>query len=262
MSVARGELFDLTGKTAVVTGATKGIGKAIAEAMAAHGARVVVSSRKQDACDRVAASIRDSGGTAVPVACNISHKDQLETLVAASREAFDKIDILVCNAAVNPYFGPLFDCPDSAFDKIMNANVHANIRLAGMVVPEMAERRDGVVIVISSVGGLRGNPTLGAYGISKAADMQLARNIAVEWGPRNVRANCIAPSLVKTDFARALWENPETYRKSVASYPLGRLGEPHEIAGTAVWLAGKGGAFVTGQTIVVDGGVMIGNPSI
>lgn len=261
MAVAS-DLFDLTGKVAVITGATKGIGRATAQAMAAHGASVVISSRRLDACEDVAEEIRATGASAHAVACNISYKDQLETLVAESRRAFGKIDILVCNAAINPYYGPLSEIPDEAFDKIMGSNVRSNHWLCSMVAPEMAERRDGSLILISSIGGLRGNPVLGAYGISKAAEMQLARTLAVEWGGHNVRANCIAPSLVRTDFARALWENPEIYKKSVASYPLKRLGEPHEMAGTAVYLASKAGAFMTGQTLVVDGGVMIANPSV
>ncbi len=251
------ELFDLTGKVAVVTGATKGIGKAIAETMAKHGAKVVISSRKADACAVVADQINQDGGTAVAVPCNISHKEQLENLVAESRSAFGQIDILVCNAAVNPFFGASTDIPDDAFDKTLGCNVRSNHWLCQMVIPDMAERGDGVVIIISSIGGLKGSSVLGAYGISKAADMQIARNLAVEFGPRNVRVNCIAPGLVRTDMARALWENPEIYEQAVSTYPLRRIGEPHEIAGTAVYLASPAGRFVTGQTLVVDGGVTI-----
>jgi len=258
----RDSLFDLTGKVAVITGSTKGIGKAIAVQMARHGAKIVVSSRKQDACEETAAEIRAAGGEAVAVACNISYKEQLENLVAAARKAFGRIDILVCNAAVNPYWGPSHECPDSAFDKIVGANIRSNHWLSAMVLPEMAERKEGVILYIVSVGGLRGNPTLGIYGLSKAADMQMARNLAVEWGEHNIRVNCIAPSLVRTDMARALWENPEILKKATASYPLKRLGEPDELAGAAVFLASRAGGFVTGQTIIVDGGVMIANASI
>jgi NAD(P)-dependent dehydrogenase (short-subunit alcohol dehydrogenase family) len=250
-------LFDLSGKTAIVTGSSKGIGRAIAERMAEQGARVVVSSRKLDACEEVVRGIRERGGTACAIACNISHKEELEHLVSESRRAFAEIHVLVCNAAVNPHYGPSADIPDSAFDKVMNCNIRSNHWLCQMVIPEMAERRDGSVVIVSSIGGLKGSATLGAYAISKAADMQMARNLAVEWGPKNVRVNCIAPGLVRTDFARALWENPAIYERAVGAYPLRRIGEPDEIAGAAVLLASPAGAFITGQTFVVDGGATI-----
>ena len=255
-------LFDLNGKVAVVTGATKGIGKAIAERMAEHGAKVVVSSRKEPACIEVAGEINEAYGkgqeVAAPIACNISHKDQLQNLVDKTREKFGKIDILVCNAAVNPYFGPSIDCPDEAFDKIFASNVKSNFWLANMVLPEMAERGEGSVIIISSIGGLRGSPILGAYGISKAADFQLARNIAVEWGPKGITANCIAPGLIKTYFSQALWQDEDILKRSTEGAPLRRIGLPDEIAGAAVFLASPAGAFTTGQGIVIDGGVTIG----
>ncbi len=255
-------LFDLNGKVAIVTGATKGIGKAIAERMAEHGAKVVVSSRKEPACIEVAAEINETYGkgqdVAAPIACNISHKDQLQNLVDKTRETFGKIDVLVCNAAVNPYFGPSIDCPDEAFDKIFASNVKSNFWLANMVLPEMAERGEGSVIIISSIGGLRGSPILGAYGISKAADFQLARNIAVEWGPKGITANCIAPGLIKTYFSQALWQDEDILKRSTEGAPLRRIGLPDEIAGAAVFLASPAGAFTTGQGIVIDGGVTIG----
>jgi len=247
-------LFSLENKTALITGSTKGIGKAIAQRMAEQGARVVISSRNQDACDEIAAEIRQQDGEAIAVACNINYQEQLRNLVEETRKAFGHIDILVCNAALNPYFGPSQDIPDAAFDKVMQANIGSVHRLCQLVIPGMAERGGGAVIIISSIGGLKGTDTLGAYGISKAADMQIARNLAVEWGPKNVRVNCIAPGLVRTDFARALWENPEIYAATVAKYPLRRIGEPDEIAGAAVLLASAAGSFTTGQTIVIDGG--------
>jgi NAD(P)-dependent dehydrogenase (short-subunit alcohol dehydrogenase family) len=250
-------LFDLQGRTALITGSTRGIGRAIAERMAQAGARVVVSSRKQDSCDEIAKGIRDAGGEAVGIACNISNKPELETLVSRTREAFGRIDILVCNAAVNPHFGPSQEIPDSAFQKVLDCNIRSNHWLCQMVIPEMAERRDGAVMIVSSIGGLKGSSVLGTYGLSKAADMALAKNLAVEWGPRNVRVNCIAPGLVRTDFAKALWEDPETYKRTVERYPLRRIGEPDEIAGTAIFLASAAGSFVTGQTIVVDGGATV-----
>jgi hypothetical protein len=253
------ELFDLTGKVALVTGSTRGIGEAIVHRLAEHGARVVVSSRKADACERVANAINKAhgGDRALPVPCNINYKEQLQALVAAARVKWRQIDVLVCNAAINPYFGPQMEMSDDAFDKIMGANVRSNHWLCQLVIPEMAERRDGSVIIVSSIGGLRGSPVIGAYCISKAADFQLARNLAVEYGPSNVRVNCIAPGLIKTDFARALWENPEILKRSTSGAPLRRIGEADEIAGAAVFLASKAGAFMTGQAIVIDGGATI-----
>jgi len=250
-------LFDLTGKTAVITGSSRGIGRAIAEQMALAGANVVISSRKQGPCDEVAAAIIKAGGKALSIPCNVGDKAQLQALIARTRERFGQVDILVCNAAVNPYYGPLLEVSDEAYDKTMNSNVRSNLWLMQLVLPEMAERKDGVVIIISSIAGLRGSPMLGVYAISKAADLQLCRNLAVEWGRHNIRINCIAPGLVKTDFARALWEDPKVLEQAVSHAPLKRIGEPNEIAGAAVFLASKAGSFVTGQAIVVDGGVTI-----
>jgi len=252
-------LFDLTGKVALVTGSTRGIGEAIVRRLAEHGAQVVVSSRKADACERVARAINEANGTdvALPIPCNINYKEQLQALVMATRTKWGRIDVLVCNAAINPYFGPQLQMPDDAFDKIMAANVRSNHWLCQLVIPEMAERRDGSIIIVSSVGGLKGSSVIGAYCISKAADFQLARNLAVEYGPMNVRVNCIAPGLIRTDFARALWENPDILKASTSDTPLRRIGDPDEIAGAAVFLASKAGSFMSGQTIVIDGGATI-----
>ncbi len=251
-------LFDLTGKTAVITGSTKGIGKAIAERMAEHGANVVVSSRKQVTCDEVTAEINEKWATgnnrAVSIPCHIHHKEQLEALVEKTKAEFGKIDILVCNAAVNPFHGSITEIPDSAFDRIMECNIRSNVWLCNMVLPDMRAQKDGVIMVISSIGGARGSRELGAYAISKAADMQIVRNYAVEFGKDNIRANCIAPGLIVTDFARVLYENPELRAKREAAFPLGRLGQPDEIAGAAVMLASPAGSYITGQTIFVDGG--------
>ena len=251
------KLFDLTGKVAVVTGGSRGIGRAICLAMAEHGASVVVSSRKLDACEEVVKEIEAAGGKAKAIACNIGHREPVEALVAGARAAFGKIDILVCNAAINPHAGPLSEVTDSIFDKVMASNVRSNLWLANLTMPEMAERRDGAVIIISSIAGMRGSGGLGVYGVSKAADFQLARQLACEGGPKNIRVNAIAPGLVRTDFAKYLWENPELYEKAVTGYPLRRIGEPDDIAGIAVFLASKAGAFVTGQVLVADGGATI-----
>jgi len=256
--MATSSLFDLTGKVAVITGSSRGIGRAIAERMAEHGAQVVVTSRKLDACEEVVAAIQSKGGHAFAHACNISRKEELQGLVNAAIQKWGGIDILVCNAAVNPYYGPSIDMPDDSYDKVMNSNVRSNFWLCNMVLPQMAERGGGSIVVISSIAGLVGTSTLGVYGISKAADMALVRNLCVEWGPKNIRANCIAPGLVRTEFARALWEDPKIYAYTVKAYPLRRIGEPDEIAGAAIFLAAPSGSFMTGQTIVVDGGGVIG----
>ena len=256
-------IFDLSGKVAVITGSTKGIGKAIAEQMSRAGARVVVSSRKPEPCDAVAAEINAAGGEAIAIPCHIGHKEQCQNLIDQTLATWGRIDILVCNAAANPFFGSLSDIPDNLFDKTMETNIKSNVWLATMAAPQMRERKDGVIIITSSIGGLKGDANLGVYAISKAADMQLARNLAVEWGEDNIRVNCIAPGLVRTDMARALWENPDIYKRVTATAPLQRIGEPNEIAGAAVFLASSAGSFMTGQTMVIDGGVTIaGTPPV
>ena len=248
-------MFSLKGQVALITGSTKGIGKSIAEEMANVGAKVVISSRKADACEAVAAGIRKAGGQAIVIPCNISRKEEVEALVQGAVKEWGRIDTLVCNAAVNPYFGPLAGISDDAFDKIMSSNIKSNLWLCNFALPSMAEKGGGSVVIVSSVGGLRGSAQLGAYGISKAADMQLTRSLAVEWSPRNVRVNCVAPGLVKTDFARALWEDEERLKRRTAGTPLRRIGEPDEIAGAVAYLASDASTFMTGQTIVIDGGV-------
>ena len=250
-------LFDLSGQVAVITGSSRGIGRAIAEALASAGAKVVISSRKLDKCKEVAAAINEAGGEAIAVPCNISHKDQLRALVDKALASWGRIDILVCNAAVNPYYGPLLDIPDDAYDKIMSTNVRSNLWLCNMVIPGMAKRGGGSVIIVSSIAAFIGSRKLGAYGLSKAADVALARNLAAEWGEANVRVNCINPAIIRTDFARALWENEEVYDKAVQGYALKRIGEAHEIAGAALFLAARASSFMTGQTLVIDGGALL-----
>jgi len=251
------DLFSLKDKTAIVTGSSKGIGRAIAMAYARAGARVVVTSRKLDACEAVVAQIRAEGGQATAIACNISSKEQIHAMVDQSEAAFGPADVLVCNAAVNPFYGPMSEIPDEAFQKVMAVNIQSNLWLVNRVAPRMAERGGGSIVIISSIAGITGSRVLGVYAISKAADMQMARNLALEWGKKGIRANCIAPGLVKTDFAKALWSNPETLAATLKASPLSMIGEPEDIAGTALLLGSPAGRFITGTTIVVDGGATV-----
>ncbi len=238
-------LFDLTGQTALITGSSKGIGKAIAHRMAEHGANVIISSRKADVCEAAAAEINAAVGreAAVSIPANIADKASLQALVDKTIERFGQIDHLVCNAASNPYFGPQDGISDDQFSKILQNNIISNHWLITMVAPAMRARKDGSITIISSVGGLKASTVIGAYCISKAADMQLARNLAAEFGPDNVRVNCIAPGLIKTDFAKALWDNPEILKVSTSNAPLRRIGIPDEIAGMAVLAGGQGRRF-------------------
>lgn len=251
------KLFDLSGKVALITGSSRGIGKSIAQQMAAHGARVVISSRKTQACEQVADEINaeHGDGTAIAVAASISSKEDLQRLVKTTNEQLGEVDILVCNAASNPYYGPMEGISDEQFEKILSNNVISNHWLVQQVAPGMRKRKEGAIIIVSSIGGMTGSTTIGAYNISKAADFQLARNLAAEFGADNVRINCIAPGLIKTDFARALWEDPQMLELVTATAPLKRIGLPEEVAGAAVFLAAPAGNFITGQSIVVDGGV-------
>ena len=251
-------LFDLAGKVAIITGSSRGIGRAAAEQLAAHGAKGVISSRNQESCEEVAEAINaeHGEGSAIAVAANISDKAALRNLVDQARARFGRIDILVCNAASNPYYGPMAGISDDQFRKILDNNILSNHWLVQMVVPEMRERKDGAIVIISSIGGLKGSPVIGGYNISKAADFQLARNYAVEYGADNIRVNCIAPGVIRTDFARALWEDPEKEKALSRTAPLRRIGEPDDIAGAVVFLASPAGAFMTGQAMVIDGGML------
>lgn len=251
------DMFDLNGKVALITGSSRGIGKAIAEEMAARGAKVVISSRKAEACAAVASALTAKGLEAIAVPCHIGHKAQLQQLVETTREIYGGIDILVCNAATNPVYGTTAEMTDDAWDKIMETNVRSTFWLCNMVLPGMAENGGGSVIVLSSIAGLRGNTVIGTYGVSKAAEAALARNLAVEWGPRNIRVNAIAPGLVRTDFARALLDDPKRLEQAEQRTPVRRIGEPEDIAGIAVFLASRASAYVTGQTLVADGGETI-----
>src|SRR5688572_22030654 len=255
--LVKSTLFDLSGRVAVVTGSTRGIGKSIAEELARAGAKVAISSRKQDACDQARAELEGQGFEVLARPCNVSRKEELQALVDATTAKWGRVDIVVANAASNPYYGPLTGISDDAFDKIVANNLKSVLWLAGMTLPGMAERGGGSFIVVGSIGGLLANTVIGAYGVSKAADHHLVRNLAAEWGPKNVRVNAIAPGLVKTEFARALWEDDKRARERIEGTPLRRLGEPRDIGGIAVFLASPAAAFITGQCIVADGGVTI-----
>jgi NAD(P)-dependent dehydrogenase (short-subunit alcohol dehydrogenase family) len=251
------DMFNLDGKVALVTGSTRGIGRSIAAAFADVGAKVVISSRKADVCAAVTEEFVRAGREAISIPCNIGRLEMLDELVERTLSHWGRIDILVCNAAINPVFGPTASVSPETFDKVMATNVKSVWLLCNKVIPQMAKRRDGSVIVISSIGALRGEENFGLYCVSKAAEVQLVRNLAVEWGRDNVRVNAILPGMVKTDFARALWEDPIRREKEEGKTALRRLGEPEDIAGVALLLGSRAGAFVTGQSIVVDGGQTI-----
>jgi len=250
-------LFDLTGKVALVTGSTRGIGKSIAEELARAGAKVSISSRKAEACEQTLTEFRKQGFDAIAQPCNVSRKEELQALVDATQKKWGHIDIVCANAASNPYYGPLTGIPDDAFDKIFRNNVQSSLWLASMTLPGMAERKSGSFIIVGSIGGILANTVIGAYGMSKAADHHLVRNLAAEWGPKNVRVNAIAPGLVRTEFAKALWEDDKRRAEREQATPLRRLGEPRDIGGIAVFLASEAAAFITGQVVVADGGVTI-----
>ena len=250
-------LFDLKGKVALITGSTRGIGKSMAEELARAGARVVVSSRKADACEAVRAEFEKQGFEVLAQPCNVSRKEELQALYDKTVAKWGQVDIAIANAAVNPYYGPLHQIPDEAFDKVFHNNLKSVLWLANLTLPAMAERGGGSFITVGSIGGIRATTVLGAYGISKAADHHLIRCLAAEWGPKGVRVNAIAPGLIKTDFAKALWEDEQRRKAREAETPLRRLGVPRDIGGIAVFLASDAAAFITGQTIIADGGVTI-----
>src|SRR4249919_3833435 len=225
--------------------------------LALAGAKVVVSSRKAPVCEETAAEIRKAGGEAIVIPCNISQKAQCEKLITETKKQLGPVDVLVCNAASNPYYGPNEKLPDAVFMKVMHNNILSSMWLVNFCLPDMRAKKDGSIIIVSSIGGVRASSVIGAYCISKAADMQLARNLAAEYGPDNIRVNTIAPGLVRTDFARALWDNPEYLAKRLETAPLRRIGEPDDIGGIAVYLASPASAFMTVQSIVIDGGVTI-----
>ena len=252
-------LFNLNNKSILITGSSRGIGKSIARHCAIHGANVIISSRKLNICEQTADEINNEVGKelAHPISASISDENQLDELVKKTREKLGKIDVLICNAATNPFMGSMLDMPNDKFDKVMNNNIKSNQILCNLVLPEMIDRKDGSIIIISSIAAIKGSAILGAYNISKAADVMIVKNIAAEFGHKNIRANSIAPGLIKTDFAKALWENPDILKTVLRTTPMQRIGEPDEIAGVAVMLASEAGNYINGQTIVVDGGTTI-----
>jgi len=248
-------VFDLSGKVALVTGATRGIGKSIAEELARAGAKVGICSRKAEACAQTEAELAGHGFEVLARPCNVARKDELQAFVDAARAKWGAIDVVVANAATNPYYGPITGVSDEAFDKIFSNNLKSVLWLAAMTLPEM--KAGGSFILVGSIGGIIANTVIGAYGMSKAAGHHLVRNLAAEWGPKGIRVNAIAPGLIKTEFARALWEDEKRAAERIAITPLRRLGEPRDIGGIAVFLASPAAAFITGQCIVADGGVTI-----
>lgn len=254
-------MINLEGRVAVITGSSRGIGRAIAEAFAVAGASVVVSSRKLEACQSVVGSIEQRGGSATAVACNVSDKEQLRNLVDETVRRFGRLDVLVCNAAVNPYFGPMASMPDEAYDKIMGSNVKSTFWLCNMAAPHMVSQGRGSIILVSSIGGRHGSANIAVYDMSKAADSSLVRSLAVEWGAKGVRANCIAPGLIKTDFSRAFWQDEGLLKSVEQRLPVPRIGLPEDVSGLALFLASDASSYLTGQTITVDGGLSIREPT-
>lgn len=252
------ELFDLSEKVAVITGASRGIGEAIAYRLAEAGANVVLSSRDAEKCAEIAQKINALGkGRAASTKCHIGRREEIDSLIQFTNETFGGVDTVVANAAVNPHYGPITTLEDEQFDKVMTANVQSSIWLAQYASPIMEQRDGGSFIIVSSIGGFVGTDAIGVYNMSKAADLQLARNLAVELGPKGIRANCICPGIVKTKFAEALWTNPKVEEHTRSQLPLRRFGEPDDISGASVFLASGASRWMTGQQIVVDGGALI-----
>ncbi len=248
------DLFDLAGKVAIVTGASKGIGEAIAHGLAEFGARVVVSSRKQEGVDTVAAALKSTGLEATGVAAHMGYRDAVRHLVEKTRDLYGGLDIVVNNAATNPVYGPLLEMDDAAFDKILSVNVKGPLELAKRAHPLMVARGGGSIINISSIGGITPEPLLGLYSASKAALINLTKAMAQEWGRDGIRANVICPGLVQTKFSAALWQDQKVLQRIVGPLPLGRIAQPEEIVGLAVFLAGAASSYCTGAVFTVDGG--------
>ncbi len=250
-------LFDLTGKVAVITGASRGIGQAIAEQLAEAGAKVVISSRKQDGLDPIADGIRAKGGEALAVAAHNGSKEALQALIKSTVDAYGRVDILVNNAATNPHFGTMLEAEDSMWQKTIEVNSMGNIWLTQAVVPHMRQQGGGKIVNIASINGLRPGRMQGIYSMTKAGVISLTQTLALELAGDNIQVNAVAPGLVKTKFARAIWENDVLLEAIINRTPAGRMGEPEDIAGMVLFLASPASNFATGQVFVVDGGVTI-----
>lgn len=250
-------LFDLHGSVALVTGAAGGLGAAICHALATHGARVIVSDRDHGECQALEAGLREQGFEARALPCDLRNPHRIEELATDALGLFGRIDTLVCNAGIQGPSGPIGKASNSDWDAVMQVNLAAPLALTTHLVPHMAQRGSGSVVLMSSIAGLRGNRAIGLYGLSKAGLAQLARNLAVEWGPHGVRVNAISPGLIRTPLAKELLENETFMRRRIAATPLRRVGEPDEVAGAVVMLASPAGSFITGQNLVIDGGSLI-----
>jgi NAD(P)-dependent dehydrogenase (short-subunit alcohol dehydrogenase family) len=251
--------YDLSGKVAIITGASRGIGQAIAEHFAQAGAKVVLASRKQEALDDVAVNIKASGGEAIAIAAHTGEKATLNALVAKTIATWGKVDILVNNAATNPHYGAVLDAEDSLWQKTLEVNVMGNIWLCQQVVPHMRVQGGGSIINVASIAGIRPGMSQGIYSMTKAALINLTQTLAMELGKDGIRVNALAPGLIQTRFARALWENETLSKQVISRTPLGRIGQPAEIATLALWLASDLSSFATGETFVVDGGLTLGS---
>lgn len=241
----------------IITGSSRGIGRSAAELLAARGHRVVISSRNQDSCEAVADAIRTEGGDAIAIACHVGHDEQLQALVSKTVEACGRIDNLVLNAASNPVYGPSDNVDLKAFDVIMHNNVFGSLRLSHLVRPHLARAGGGAVVLVSSIAGQLGNRVIGAYGMSKAAENQLVRNLALEFGRDGIRVNGVAPGLIRTDFSKALLADERAVKHFETTTPLGRIGEPEDIARVIAFLVGEDSAWLSGQIITADGGITV-----
>ncbi|MFJ6376154.1 SDR family NAD(P)-dependent oxidoreductase [Pseudarthrobacter oxydans] len=251
------QLFDLTGHVALVTGATGGLGKAAALALAQAGAKVVVTGLAEQRPDLVAEEFNDQGLNAFGYACDVTDHEQLKGLVGAAMAQWGAIDVLFCNAGIAADTGPLLQATDEQFNLMLDVNLRSVLHLCNLVIPQMAARKTGSVIIMSSLSGLRGNKFLGLYGITKAANAQLARNLAVQWGPDNIRVNVLSPGVIDTEFARPITSDAEASATRLEKTPLRRFGKPHHVAAAVVYLASEAGSFTTGHNLIIDGGTMV-----
>ncbi|MDY7540145.1 SDR family oxidoreductase [Undibacterium sp. RTI2.1] len=252
-------LFSLADKVALITGAANGIGRAIAWQMAHAGAYVLLSDIDSAGGSALAAEMTAAGYAVAIFPCDMGSRSEIQTLSSEALAAFGEIDILVCNAGVAPHAGPIASASDRDYELTMEINLHSNLQLCNLLIPQMAARNNGSVIIMSSIAGVRGNKNIGLYGLSKAASAQLVRNLAVEWGPSNVSINSISPGVIDTAFAKPISAQQELAAKRIALTPLRRFGQVDDVAGVAVFLASPAAAFMTGQNLIVDGGTTIGD---